>query len=338
MAHIQSYQPSDEMDRRFERFEEIRDYRTEQLKQVRLNHQALNQCHDIIMKQTVLLAMKQTESELGPPPTHFVFFVMGSAGRTEQSVLSDQDHGIIYENVEHQHYFLALGANIEEGLVKAGYERCDGMVMASNPRWCKEKTAWKNQLQQWIETDTWESLRYLLTFFDSRSLVGTEELLYEAKHSLLTVVEEDDNGYFLKRVVENTGRFKRGVGLFGQLLVETGGEFKGLFDLKRVAFFPYVNALRILALKEHVLEPSTIGRFNRLADAYQLQAYQASFEALLDKRLKWQQGIEAYERIHYLNLKRLSKDEKRQLKKLTKEGQRLYRNVEKHVIKGWSAW
>ncbi|WP_100405784.1 DUF294 nucleotidyltransferase-like domain-containing protein [Bacillus solitudinis] len=311
------------------RFEMLKDERMADMKHVKPSLEALRLRHEALIKKSVRLAIEKIESEWGPPPTHFAFFVMGSAGRSEQSYWSDQDHGLVYAeaNESFQDYFLKLGEAIVDALEFAGYERCDGKVMASATRWCKSKQAWKEQLQHWLKEDTWENLRYASTFFDGRHVIGDSILLQEMKEMFFSFLEE--NPYLLRRFSENTGRLRRGIGPFGQLIVETKGEHQGQFNFKQVALFPYVNGLRLLALKEGIYETATLQRFQQLPESYQrIKDFQSSFKALLAKRLEWQCNVTSYDDIHYLSVKHLPSEDKRQLKKWVQEGHNLYKHIE----------
>jgi CBS domain-containing protein len=81
--------------------------------------------------------------DLGEPPAPFAFIAMGSQGRQEQTLVTDQDNGIIFvppEDADPKQvgdYFLQLGKRVCDGLNQAGYPYCRGGVMASNPRWCR---------------------------------------------------------------------------------------------------------------------------------------------------------------------------------------------------------
>lgn len=74
----------------------IAEYRKFHMKRVTQDHFKLNELHDNMIKQVLEISLKEVLARNGPPPSPFSFFVMGSAGRFEQSVWSDQDHGIVY--------------------------------------------------------------------------------------------------------------------------------------------------------------------------------------------------------------------------------------------------
>ena len=97
-------------------------------------------------------------AELGPPPAAFAFIAMGSQGRQEQTLLTDQDNGIIFAprrpDADPQavaDYFLRLGARVCDGLQRAGYTLCRGKVMASNPRWCRSLPDWIAGFNEWVQ-------------------------------------------------------------------------------------------------------------------------------------------------------------------------------------------
>ncbi|WP_053073954.1 DUF294 nucleotidyltransferase-like domain-containing protein [Bacillus sp. LL01] len=295
----------------------------------------LQEIHNKRMEYAVNKALRKIESEWGSPPTHFAFFVMGSAGRCEQSYFSDQDHAILYEedHLEYEEYFLKLGSEISSALEDAGYAECDGKVMASSNRWCKSRKAWQLQIDQWIEEDTWESLRYVLTVADARIFIGEESYVEEIKqmiHKHLKI-----NPKLIKRLTENTGRVKKGIGFFGQLLTESKGLHQGKFDLKQTVLFPYVNGLRLLALKEGIMASSTLERMKKLPAAYgHVKSHQLSFQELLTHRLRFQYGHNEYEGIHFINIDRLSSAEKNRLKEWVREGHELYHYIENALMKG----
>ncbi len=88
--------------------------------------------------------------------SRFVFMIMGSEGRKEQTLKTDQDNAIIFDDVPEdkedgvREYFLNFGEKICTWLDRAGYEFCKGDIMAKNPRWCQPLSIWKEILSSWI--------------------------------------------------------------------------------------------------------------------------------------------------------------------------------------------
>ncbi|WP_043931249.1 DUF294 nucleotidyltransferase-like domain-containing protein [Bacillus sp. EB01] len=316
-------------------YEKIRSYRTEIMMAGLDSNTTLAKLNNTIMEQVVWLAIEKVAQELGPAPSPFSFFVLGSAGRCEQGIWSDQDHGLIFvdggENVKG--YFLTLGREITEGLTEVGYPKCDGNVMASNPMWCHSLAHWQNQVEYWTEEASWETIRHLLTFLDSRSLAGNEDLLGELKRVVFHSIHQKQ---LLPRIINNTMHIKKGVGVLGQLLVETHGPFTGMINIKETGLLPYINSARILAIHEEIAETSTIGRFRRLPDsilsASERIYYECRFSKLLDFRLAFG-GHENYEAEHYLHPGKLTKDQKKELRAILLDGVHLFEKVRKLIEK-----
>ncbi|MGO4890032.1 DUF294 nucleotidyltransferase-like domain-containing protein [Anaerobacillus sp. MEB173] len=324
---------------RYSTYHELIEWRRQNISKVALIHEKLNEFHDMLIQRAVEVAVRKIESERGPAPARFTFFMMGSAARFEQSVWSDQDHGMIYGQCddEGKQYFQSLGEEITFGLTQVGYEPCDGKVMSSNPKWCKSLNEWKEQLKGWMEEESWESIRYLLTFFDSRSFLGEEHFLKELKDLIFSHI--DEHPYLMRRMLENVGHTRRGIGVFGQFLVETHGKHSGCIHVKNRILFPYVNSLRLLALKEKIEQPQTVLRFDELPSYYQqIKKYKPAFSKLLSLRLKFQQHEESYETIHYLKVSHLSHQEKKDLKDITRSGYKLYQETKKLIEKGCPKW
>jgi CBS domain-containing protein len=319
------------------RYLEIRQWRDEHIHEVLEDPIALNGFHDRVMKTTVHQAIKTVESEFGPAPAHFAVFIMGSGGRSEQSIWSDQDHGIIFAgNEDMKSYFLHVGTEISNGLHVVGYEYCDGKVMSSNPKWCRSIDAWEAQISDWLNEASWVSLRYFSTFFDSRVLIGDDSFLVRLKELALQHLKKEP--YLYTRLLENISHVKKGLGILGQFLPDSFGKETGCINMKEVIFFPYVNSLRLLALKEEILSPSTLTRFQQLPDHYRsIKQYQSSFEKLLRLRLYFKKDSASYEDVHLLHVDTLTKSEKHELKQIMKNGYKLFSQTKHMIQKGCSS-
>lgn len=321
--------------RHFHTYEQLRSWRNEYMEVAKLSHDSLNTFHDILMKKVVSLSIEKHESEQGRSPACFAFVVMGSAGRFEQSLWSDQDHGIIFEGTnEHEHltYFLELGEEIVKGLRICGYELCDGKVMANNPLWCRSSHSWIQQLSAWLEEDSWENLRNTSIFIDSRVLIGDHSLLNEQKQMIFNKIEKEPR--LLQRMADNIETSKKGVGWLGQLLPIQKGPNKGMLDFKLTVLFPFVNAMRLLSYAEKVTDSSTLSRFERLSEyEIQLDNYEKEFREALEFRLKKVDTSHSYETIHYIYVEQLTKSERQKMKRWINEGTSLIKQVLDHSRK-----
>jgi CBS domain-containing protein len=138
--------------------------------------------------------------------------------------------------------------------------------------------------------------------------------------------------------MDNIQHIKHAVGPLGQLYVEPSGKYEGCIDLKKAAFLPYVNAIRLLAIKEGIDETSTLERIDRLSkiDEYkeELPYYKRNFEKLLEYRYNLFHHADSYDDVHYLNIKNLSKVEKREIKNILRDGKKLHHYVQGIIDKG----
>lgn len=316
-------------------YEEILRYRKKHIRLASTDHFMLNLLHDEILKQVIGLAITISIKRDGPPPCPFSFFVMGSAGRFEQSVWSDQDHGIVYfeKNEQAMTYFLGLGKEISDGLYQTGYNYCEGGVMSNNPLWCKSLYEWQQQLTDWIHESSWESVRQLLIFIDSRTLYGEEIYIKQLKSFVYQFAQK---AHLLKKMLSNTMFRKKGIGVLGQFLTETHGLHAGTLNIKETALFPIVNSVRLLAIKGSIVSSSTLTRLSQLPERWipadKKQLYQSHLLSLFDFRLKRGNHIN-YDNAHYLPMDTLSKEEKIKMKEIFKTGSALHRYVKEVIEK-----
>jgi len=106
----------------------------EERESIRLMVSTMTPLYDLAIDRVILLAQ---ELMCTPPPCEFSFYQMGSGGRGEQLMMTDQDHFLVYEvsNEETDRYFEELGAKIVDLLEQIGFARCDGDMMASHSLW-----------------------------------------------------------------------------------------------------------------------------------------------------------------------------------------------------------
>lgn len=312
-------------------YESIRDLGNKYISNLHSDSKALNEYHDLIAKKVLRHALDISSS---PPPCRFSWFITGSGGRMEQGKLSDQDHGLIYEveNPENKAYFLKLGEEISEGLSIVGYPKCEGNVMGSNPHWCKSVEDWKAQLLYWMEENSWESIRNLQIFYDARTLVG------EGYVDVLKVIIHNycnNQPLVLKRLLENVMNIKSAIGPLGQLIHETKGPHQGSINLKYTAFVPYVNAVRILAIKEGLHETSTQARLKALTEKYpELEKYSRHFSKLMALRMSVLKEVQTYEDTHFFNVQSANNHVRKEIKIILKDVKSLYRFVQFTIEKG----
>ena len=234
---------------------------------------------DIICKRVIDLCI----SSIGPPPCRFSFIQTGSAGRKEQTLITDQDNGIIFEDCEvaklseSKKYFSDLGRRINEMLMLAGYNLCKGNNMAGNEKWSQPLSIWKEYFSDWIRIPEPANLLDISIFFDFRHCYGdvtlTEKLREHVNHSLTT-----NDIYFH----HYTSALKQ----YQPVPVKDG---TGLIDIKKI-IMPLIGLIRMYSLKYGINDYSTSSRIlalhnNGYFDTAILRATLRSFRYLLSIRL-----------------------------------------------------
>ncbi|MBU0729663.1 MAG: CBS domain-containing protein [Proteobacteria bacterium] len=264
--------------------------------------------------------------ELGNPPVSFCWLLMGSEGRREQTFMTDQDNAIIYSNPVNEkqakaaeEYFKVFGEKAIEHLVKCGYPRCPGDIMASNPRWRQSYATWEGYFDRWIMTPNPEEVLNATIFFDFRGGFGDLELANALRKHLAAEAAKRD--IFLLHLARDCQRTRPPLSFFKNLIVEKDGEHKDQLDFKTRGLVPFVDFARLMSLKHGVQETNTLVRLQLLQEreAMPRELYLEMIEAyefLMQLRLVHQlQKLEDGKTPdNYINPKYLSDLEKRTLK------------------------
>jgi CBS domain-containing protein len=218
---------------------------------------------DAILNKLIKFAM----DDLGPPPARFVFLILGSEGRREQTLKTDQDNAILFEDMPGEFtdsvrgYFLKLGEKVCTGLDQAGYTFCKGDVMAKNPQWCQPLSVWKEYFTKWIATVEPMALLQSNIFFDFRDGYGDVDLAMKLRRHLFTSLAARPN--FFRYLTETSLDMKPPLGFFRNFIVESKGEHRDAFDIKK-SMTAIVNFARAYALNHGIEETNTPERLNRL--------------------------------------------------------------------------
>jgi CBS domain-containing protein len=238
--------------------------------------------------------MEMALQEVGPPPAAFAFLLFGSEGRREQTLKTDQDNAIVFEDVPVEAeemvrtYFLSLGTHVCDWLHEIGQTHCENNIMAKNPQWCQPLRVWKDYYRRWIESDDPERLLNANIFFDFRLGFGRQHLVQALHEDLFDQIA--DYPGFLRHLARNTLHFKPPLSFFGNFVLEDRGERKGGLDIK-AAMRLVVDFARIYAMQERLRETGTIKRLEALHQQQRLEKKD------LDEL------VHAYEYLMYLRLK-----------------------------------
>ena len=233
----------------------------------------------------------------GTAPCKYAFIAMGSEGRKEQTLLTDQDNALIYEDgypsEKTQEYFLELANYISDSLNEIGYNYCGGGMMACNPRWCQPLSEWKKYFSSWAASPEIEGLIEASTFLDFRTIYGHTHLSDELKQHVLSLAQS--NTGFLLELAEMTASFKSPINAFGNLVGNELSSKDKTIDLKTI-LTPIVKYSRVLALKHGIENTNTSERIKALYKAGKISKniykdIDLAYNYVMKLRLKNQSGL-----------------------------------------------
>lgn len=209
--------------------------------------------------------------EMGPAPVKYCWLLLGSEGRREQTLRTDQDNAILYEDPvneeqkkEAESYFSEFAAKAIDHLVNCGYPLCPGEIMARNPKWCQPYSVWRNYFERWISAPDPQELLNAMIFFDFRAGYGDTSLAERLQDHLVSFSKRHE--IYLMHLARECIMSRTPLSFFKSFMVEKDGEHKDALDIKRQGLTPFVNYARILSLKHGVKETNTLARLNVLRD------------------------------------------------------------------------
>ncbi|REE82756.1 CBS domain-containing protein [Lutibacter oceani] len=278
----------------------------------------ISEINTAITKRAIELSIKEIGRK---PPVAYSWFAVGSQGRKEQLLMTDQDNALVFENVEEEQYesvksyFLNLATKVTEKLNIVGFDYCPANIMASNPKWCSSIDEWKQQFKEWIKDPIPEKILLSIIFFDFELIYGNQELYDEMAKSVLKYIRK--NQIFLSFLGKVTLDNPPPLGFFKQFLVEQDGENKDNFDIKSRAIRPLVDAARIFSLYHGLQINNTIARYEKLMEVEPqnkdlFESCSNSFKILLQFRTS--QGLTNNDTGRYVDINNLSKADRLKLK------------------------
>lgn len=206
-------------------------------------------------------------AEMGKPPVPFAFIALGSEGRSEQTLMTDQDNALIYRPDGSgdpdfiKKYFINFGMRMNRMLDEAGYRLCKGDIMAGNPKWCQPIDEWRTYFSKWIRMPEPQAILDTSVFFDLRCIYGDSRLVGELKNSVNETL--DQNPSFFNHLAMACMNYKMPIGMFNKIQTETGTEKVNLFNIKS-PIRVIVHMIRLYAMFHRIPETNTLLRLRRL--------------------------------------------------------------------------
>ena len=277
---------------------------------VRYISKLISQLNEKIFQKLFLLTAPKELKE------NSVLIVMGSEGREEQILKTDQDNALILSNdckIDKKELELFTKA-FTETLMRFGYPKCPGNIMISNSEWVMTEVQFKEKISEWIDLRESDSFMQLAIVYDAISVAGDGKLLESVKSYLYKKIET--GSAFFTHFAKASISFETPLGLFTKFIVDEKG-----IDIKKGGLFAIVHGVRSLSLEHNIVETNTIVRLKKLNDMGVIDRALTgdlieSFNFFLTLRLKSNLAHldRGGETTNFLNPKKLSKIEKDLLK------------------------
>ena len=227
-------------------------------------------------------------------PAGAAYLALGSEGRGEQTLRTDQDSAIVYADrlpPEQIRSMERFARRMVEALEILGVPPCPGNTMASNPQWRHSLSEWKELIDRWISVPKPEHMVNFGMFQDLRAMHGDSSLEQQLHDQILAGVER--NAMFLAFVARNILRFPPPLGMFGRFRVEKNGEHRGKIDLKKAGIFAITEGVSLLALEAGIVRGTTWDKLELLEkrgilSGADLETVEDSFNYLVRLRLQRQ--------------------------------------------------
>ncbi len=213
--------------------------------------------------------------QLVAPPAlhaHSCLFVMGSEGRGEQLLKTDQDNGLVVRDGAPvgEAELAEACSRFSAALRDFGYPDCPGAIMVSNPLWRRSAGEFAVTVRNWLLRPDPQGLMALAIFIDAHAVAGDASLLAGVRAQVDQLVVSDDA--LLGRFAAAIDSFPDESGGWWNRLLLIGDSDKRTLDLKKLGIFPIVHGVRSLALRDHVAATGTAARLDALVALGRLPA------------------------------------------------------------------
>ncbi|HEY3307572.1 MAG TPA: putative nucleotidyltransferase substrate binding domain-containing protein [Desulfuromonadaceae bacterium] len=302
-------------------------------------HLSCTHYRDAIATRALTLVKAEMEAIGTPlPDLPFALISMGSDGREEQTLITDQDYLIVYGDGGGEaadHCFYDFSVLLVERLEEAGFKKCTGDIMPTNPTWRGSLSQWRKRLLSIVRyefEDYAKNMMDLIVLSDARYVAGDKQLA----DSLVSLIRGMEQDYFqvLWGMAKAATEMKLALGFMKRLWTESSGEHKGEFNIKLLAWAPLVMNVRILSINQGVPATNTIERIALLEKEGSFSAtvsreLQDAYFVLTKHRILLQinviKGIE--KEAYYLNPYKLSSDEREQVRQAILRIEELQKNI-----------
>jgi len=259
-------------------------------------------------------------------PKGAAYLALGSQGRGEQTLRTDQDSALVYRDdltAAGLETLREFAARLTAGLERAGIPGCPGLTMASNPYWCQSLSVWRRRLEEWIVEPRSEHMIQFGMFQDLRVVVGEGNLGELLNEAILASVRR--HALFFPYMARHIARFTPPLGWFGGFRTEDHGDHRGMLNLKKAGIFALTEGASLLGLEAGITSGTSWEKLENLvaagilADSDQ-QVYAEALNILVRFRLDLQlQALQAGKvPTNHLAPETLDETQRRQLREALK--------------------
>ncbi|DAB28643.1 MAG: cyclic nucleotide-binding protein [Sulfurimonas sp. RIFOXYD12_FULL_33_39] len=241
--------------------------------------------------------------------------VMGSEGREEQTLRSDQDNALIIKNGVDEELFVEPMIKFNSYLLELGFPKCSGDVMVSNEFWRRNFNSYKELIEKWTYDMSDESVQNLSIFLDAKCVAGDNSLLDELMRYLHVSFHSRDD--VLAHIAKAVLNFETPLSLFSSFVLQK--EHDNKLDLKKGGLFALIHGVRTLSLQYEIKATNTIERIKELNNLEIIDKTFAtelieSFDTLSSIRLKAMLEAKSLDESNYINPRNLEKNQRDLLK------------------------
>lgn len=238
--------------------------------------------------------------------------VMGSEGRAEQSLKSDQDNALIVQDGVDVELFREPMIKLSNYLLEIGFPKCSGNVMVSNEFWRRNVSEYKRLIDSWAVNMSEQNAQNFSIFLDANCVAGNKEILDKLSSYLYNNFNARDD--ILAHIAKAVLNFETPLSMFSGFVLEK--EHQDKLDLKKGGIFALVHGVRTLSLQYKIQATNTIERIKQLNNQGIIDKNFAtelieSFDSLSSIRLKAMLEAKDLKHINYIsptNLEKIQKD------------------------------
>jgi CBS domain-containing protein len=223
----------------------------------------LTTLNDTVTRRLIGLARQQ----LGPAPAPFAWLAFGSQAREEQSLKTDQDNGIVYDDDAPPGagaWFAAMARIVCDGLDACGYPHCPGKVMATTDDWRQPLSGWLKHFRDWAGLPDPTAVLRVSIFFDLRAVYGEAHLVARIRQEIAECGSGRGKSIFVAALARQAASYDVPLGFFRRFVLASRGEHGDVLELKAQGLMPLTDLVRVRALAAGITAPGTQARIAQL--------------------------------------------------------------------------